>query len=170
MAKHRDAETGTAGAPAHDGTEGHRVAKLERRLAKARAVEAKRARKLERARRRGAPHAVKAARRRKLRKARARGDAIERKLAHAQVSALADVPVASVDVSAEPTDAQAPAGVFPEPVTEAEGRRAYCLRERKTILMVEPRQTVMRNGRPALTGSCPSCGARVTRPIRATSG
>ena len=172
MVKHDDPESGASARADHRVASDQRVEELERRLAKARAVEAKRAHKLERAQRRGAPHAIRVARRRKLKKARARGDRIERKLARAQSSAAA----ASASVSgASPGLPAQPAGDtavdVPGPPEGADPRlRAYCLRERQTIVMVEPRHIVMRNGRPALTGLCPSCGARVTRPIKASSG
>ncbi len=131
-----------------------RVRRLERRLAKAREIEARRARKLERARRQGSSEAVRAARRRKLRKARERGRAIERKLARVRsvpLSVPAPDPVAVPDA----------AGTLPGP-------RAYCLRERQTVVMVDAEATLMRNGRPALAGRCPSCGMRVVRPVRAS--
>lgn len=154
MAKHRDRMTDSAtpatsdGAPQAAGRDDveQRVRRLERRLVKAREVEARRARKLERARRQGASQAVRAARRRKLVKARERGLTIERKLARAQSAAGT--------------------GATPEPVDVPAGPRAYCLRDRRTIVMVDPRETVMRNGRPALAGRCPSCGMRVVRPVR----
>lgn len=42
--------------------------------------------------------------------------------------------------------------------------RAFCLRERKTVEMHDPKPMVMKNGRSATVGTCPSCGARLIRP------
>jgi len=145
MVKHRES-TRKAGATADRDDVEHRIQRLERRLARANETEAKRARKLERAQDRGASHAVVAARRRKLLKAHRRGQALERKLAEIQSPSVAAV------------------------VSEPSEPRAYCLRERKTIVMRDPRETVMRNGRPALAGICPSCGAKVVRAVRSRPG
>jgi hypothetical protein len=141
-----------------------RVRRLERRLVKARETEARRARKLERARRQGASETVRAARRRKLRKARERSGAIERKLARVR-SAAAPAAVAPAVIAEGTAPTEKP--VAAEVAAGSSGPRAYCLRERRTIVMVDPQATVMRNGRPALAGRCPSCGMRVVRPVRA---
>jgi len=154
MTKHGDTAT-TGGPPVQSGDGvAQRLRRLERRLARAHEAEAKRARKLERARHRGAAQSVVAARRRKLLKARERGHALERKLARAQGSAGS--------VSSSPDRV----GSSPDSVGVVDGPRAYCLRERRTIVMADPQETVMRNGRPALAGRCPSCGMRVVRPVR----
>jgi hypothetical protein len=42
---------------------------------------------------------------------------------------------------------------------------AYCLRDRRTVAMVDPQPVVLANGRPALTGTCEACGARVVRMV-----
>jgi hypothetical protein len=55
-----------------------------------------------------------------------------------------------------------------EPTGTDPGPRAYCMRERRTVSMVDPEAVVMRNGRAALAGTCPSCGARVVTTARAT--
>ena len=39
--------------------------------------------------------------------------------------------------------------------------RAYCLRDRQTVAMVDPQLVVLANGRPAQTGTCEVCGGRV---------
>jgi hypothetical protein len=44
-----------------------------------------------------------------------------------------------------------------------EGPTAYCLSERMSVQMRDPQPFVMRNGRLATAGVCPSCGKRVTR-------
>lgn len=38
---------------------------------------------------------------------------------------------------------------------------AYCLRERRTVVMAGATRVVLRNGRAALSGTCESCGAKV---------
>jgi hypothetical protein len=52
--------------------------------------------------------------------------------------------------------------------------RAYCLRDRRTVVVVDPRPVVLANGRHALTGTCEACGARVvtmvSRPISLLTG
>ena len=50
--------------------------------------------------------------------------------------------------------------------TVAGGPRAYCMREKRTVVMANPVAMVMRNGRNALSGTCPSCGARVVTTAR----
>jgi hypothetical protein len=38
---------------------------------------------------------------------------------------------------------------------------AYCFKCRKKVLVKDPQQITMANGRPAITGSCPTDGAKV---------
>jgi len=46
------------------------------------------------------------------------------------------------------------------------GPKAYCMREKRTVAMADPVAMVMRNGRDGLSGTCPSCGARVITTAR----
>ncbi len=46
------------------------------------------------------------------------------------------------------------------------GPQAYCMREKRTVAMADPVAIVMRNGRNGLSGTCPSCGARVVTTAR----
>lgn len=39
--------------------------------------------------------------------------------------------------------------------------QAYCVKERKKVEMKDPKQVTMKNGRPAVQGSCPSCGTKL---------
>jgi hypothetical protein len=48
---------------------------------------------------------------------------------------------------------------------DASQPQAYCLRDRRTVAMVDPQPVVLANGRPALTGTCVACGARVVRMV-----
>lgn len=48
------------------------------------------------------------------------------------------------------------------------GPQAYCMREKRTVVMADPVAMVMRNGRDALSGTCPSCGSRVVTTVRKT--
>jgi len=34
----------------------------------------------------------------------------------------------------------------------------YCVKERKKVEIKDPEQITMKNGRPAITGTCPDCG------------
>lgn len=45
--------------------------------------------------------------------------------------------------------------------------QAFCLREKQLVAIARPSFIVLRNGRPAHSGSCPSCGARVVSLARA---
>ena len=40
---------------------------------------------------------------------------------------------------------------------------AYCMKCRKKVEMANPKQVVMKNGRPATQGTCPICGTKVFR-------
>jgi hypothetical protein len=43
-------------------------------------------------------------------------------------------------------------------VTVAEG---YCVKERKKVEIKDPQQVTMKNGRPAIQGTCPDCGTKI---------
>src|SRR5687768_14976511 len=50
------------------------------------------------------------------------------------------------------------------PAPEAEAGpvvEGYCVKERKKILIRNAVQTTMKNGRPAIRGECPDCGAKI---------
>jgi len=38
---------------------------------------------------------------------------------------------------------------------------AYCVKEKKMHAMKDPKQIKMKNGRPAVTGTCSSCGTKM---------
>ena len=57
-----------------------------------------------------------------------------------------------------------PASTAPDP-----GPRAYCMRERRMVSIVDPEQSVMRNGRTAISGTCATCGAHVVTTARGTA-
>lgn len=40
---------------------------------------------------------------------------------------------------------------------------AYCLKCRKKVEIKDPRETTLRNRKPAVAGSCPVCGKKVFR-------
>lgn len=119
-----------------------RIRRLERRLAAVRELEAKRDRQLARARDRGYAH-KEAKRLRQLEKAGRQRAALQSELV-------------TLGASAEPGQA---GGVAPDVVV-----RAYCLREKRTVEVLDPTPIVMRNGRSGMSGTCASCGSRVTRP------
>lgn len=130
------------------------VRRLERRLADAQDLEAKRRRRLEKARRHGASRATTIRRRQKLAKAQRRRSALAARIEHLQAR--------RTEPAGPETDAAAVAGRGATPVSDA-APRGYCLRERRRVGMVDVTEIVMRNGRRGLAGSCPACGCRVVR-------
>ena len=126
----------SASAPARS-TNRHRrrLRRLEARLGKVRSQERRRADRLERARRDGGAGEIRR-RTRKLERARARGERLEAAIAKLQAP-----------------DAAGPAV------------EAYCLRDRTKVVMAAPTPTTMRNGRPAMAGTCPRCGGRLVRAV-----
>ena len=41
--------------------------------------------------------------------------------------------------------------------------QAYCVKDRKTVEIKDPKAITMKNGRPATQGICPICGSKVYR-------
>ena len=79
-------------------------------------------------------------------------------------------PSAASSGSAPTTAADAPgaASSAAEPAADpAAGAavEAYCLREKKRVTMLDPKPVVTANGAPALTGTCPSCGAALYKLV-----
>jgi len=37
----------------------------------------------------------------------------------------------------------------------------YCVKERKKVEIKDPEQITMKNGRPAIKGTCPDCGTKI---------
>jgi hypothetical protein len=50
-----------------------------------------------------------------------------------------------------------------EPGGDSHPVEAYCVRERKKVPIKDPVETVMKNGKPAVRGTCPDCGAKLFR-------
>ena len=146
-------DTKRTGKPASGKTARHtgrKLRRLERQLAETRAQEARRARKVEQARAEDAPREVASRREKKLTRAQRRAAALEVRIAALQ----GDVAVGRTG-SAESDPVATP--VPGEP-------RAYCLRDRATVVITNPSFVEMRNGRRGVAGTCPDCGARVVRP------
>ena len=40
---------------------------------------------------------------------------------------------------------------------------AYCLKDRAKVEIRNPQSVTLKNGRPAMTGTCPKCGTKVYR-------
>ncbi len=116
-----------------------RVQRLERRLAAVRELEQKRGKQAAKARDRADAAELHAKRSRQLERAQRRSAALE-----AELKALGHTGTGTV--------------------ATAPGPEAWCLRERKRVAMVGAAPMTMRNGRAAVAGTCPSCGARVVRP------
>jgi hypothetical protein len=38
---------------------------------------------------------------------------------------------------------------------------AYCVKDKKKVEVVNPQRITMKNGKPALQGTCPECGGKV---------
>lgn len=131
--------TRTAGSDATPKDARRRMQRLERRLAAVRELEQKRSRQAAKARDRADAGELHARRSRQLERAQRRSAALE-----AELTALGH---AGAEVAAT-----------------APGPEAWCLRERKRVAMVGAAPMTMRNGRAAVAGTCPSCGARVVRP------
>lgn len=41
--------------------------------------------------------------------------------------------------------------------------QAYCFKDRQKVEIKSPKNVTLKNGRPAVTGSCPKCGTKVFR-------
>lgn len=41
--------------------------------------------------------------------------------------------------------------------------KGYCVKERKKIIIKDPKEVTLKNGRPAVQGVCPDCGTKVFR-------
>lgn len=40
---------------------------------------------------------------------------------------------------------------------------AYCVKDKKMVQIKNPQEVTMKNGRPAVKGTCPNCGNTVMR-------
>jgi hypothetical protein len=40
---------------------------------------------------------------------------------------------------------------------------AYCVKDKKKVEVLNPQRITMKNGKPALQGTCPICGGKVFR-------
>jgi uncharacterized Zn-binding protein involved in type VI secretion len=49
------------------------------------------------------------------------------------------------------------------PPVAADGVEGYCVKERKKVQIANSEETVTKNGRNAVRGSCPDCGAKIFR-------
>ena len=47
---------------------------------------------------------------------------------------------------------------------------AYCMHDKMRVEIVGPERTTMKNGRSAVTGTCPTCGGKVMRMVAAPTG
>jgi hypothetical protein len=66
--------------------------------------------------------------------------------------------------------APAPKAAPVDPATsKGQAVEAYCRREKRRVQMVDPRPVVTANGRSALSGTCPSCGASLYKLVSRTA-
>jgi hypothetical protein len=65
----------------------------------------------------------------------------------------------------EPTPAPTPAPTEPAaPAADAAPAvEGYCVRERKKVAIADAEPTTSKNGRAAVRGTCPDCGAKIFR-------
>ena len=68
---------------------------------------------------------------------------------------------------AEPPQAAAPPPPTPAPAaaptTQSPTVEGYCVKERKKVQIAEPKAVKTKNGRDAVRGKCPDCGAAIFR-------
>ena len=74
------------------------------------------------------------------------------KPARTRAAAAAETPAVSADAHTT--------GNEPKPI------QAYCMREKKLVPMLDPKPIVRANGRAALSGTCPSCGSALNKQVR----
>ena len=153
-----------ATAKANRGLRKH-LKQLEGQLADAAKTEAKRIRRLERAR---------------WRRQNLESEVDEAKTASTVgPSEAAPKAKAAAAPKAEPKPKAAPKAKA-EPKPKAEPKReaghveaaaveAYCLREKRRVQMVDPRPVVTAKGGSALSGTCPSCGASLYKLVSRTA-
>jgi hypothetical protein len=144
-----DKAAAKAAARADRGLRKH-LKRLQRRLVDAARTEAKRVRKLERAR----------WRRQRLEAA------VDEARTASSVGPSEAAPRAA-------TDAEPKAEPKPKPKAEPKPKmgalQAYCLREKRRVQMVDPKPVVTANGGSALSGTCPSCGASLYKLVGRTA-
>ena len=93
-----------------------------------------------------------ARRARQLEEVRAKQAEVRARIAELDTAAMVGAPVDSAGPS---PDAAAP--------------QAYCMREKRKVAIADAELVVLRNGRRAYAGTCPSCGARVVAIIGAAA-
>ena len=53
---------------------------------------------------------------------------------------------------------------LPNSKEENQMAEAYCKTDKKTVEVLNPQRITLKNGKPALQGTCPICGGTVVRP------
>ena len=143
--------------------------RLERQLAAAARSEARRVRRLEKAR----------WRRQRLE------SVIDQVRATSTVAAGKPVKPAAKAAAKQPSKGKAAAPASPKtaavapaappkaaakaPAKSDQPPEAYCLREKKRVQMLDPKPVVTANGGSALSGTCPSCGAALYKLVSRTA-
>lgn len=75
-----------------------------------------------------------------------------------------ETPIAeSKELESAVQQAEAPPASDLETVADEPLIEAYCMKCKKKIVMLHPHKVVMKNGRPAMEGTCPVCGTKVFR-------
>jgi hypothetical protein len=44
----------------------------------------------------------------------------------------------------------------------------YCLKDKKNVEIQNPQNITMKNGKPAITGTCPNCGTKIFKIGKST--
>lgn len=168
-----------------------KLRRLEQQLAKARAEETRRADRLEQAVKAGGARRIER-RTKKFDRAHERGErlaaGIAGLLAGSDAPPESSPPTPKAPKPAKPAKA-APApkpaktsksAEAPKPAKAATPAKtasptagailAYCLRDRERVTMQDPRPVTMRNGQPALAGTCPKCGGGLVRAVARDAG
>ncbi len=141
--------TAKAAAKADRGLRKH-LKRLQRQLADAARTEARRVRKLERA--------------------RWRRQRLESEVDDARTASTVGPDEAASKSKSKPKAAPAPKAAPVDPATsKGQAVEAYCRREKRRVQMVDPRPVVTANGRSALSGTCPSCGASLHKLVSRTA-
>ena len=52
---------------------------------------------------------------------------------------------------------------LPDSKEENQMAEAYCVKDKQKVEILNPQRITMKNGKPALQGTCPICGGKVVR-------
>jgi hypothetical protein len=71
-------------------------------------------------------------------------------------------PVPSLRYIRPQSSSRTGAGLLPEAAAKGDPMpEGYCVKERKKVEIKDAKQVTMKNGRPAIQGTCPDCGTKI---------